>query len=31
LHVDNAQVRAGDQRKELVIVDLGDVRAVVAY
>jgi hypothetical protein len=31
LHVENAQVRAGDQRKELVIVDLGDVRAVVAY
>lgn len=31
LHVDKVQVRAGDERQELVVVDLGDVRAAVIY
>jgi len=31
LHVTDVQVRKGDTRKDLTIVDLGDVRAVVTY
>ena len=31
LFVENAQVRKGDQRVELCVVDLGDIRAMVAY
>ena len=31
LHIDSAQVRAGDQRVEVVVIDLGDVRAAVIY
>lgn len=30
-HVVDVQVRKGDTRKDLTIVDLGDVRAVVIY
>ena len=31
LYVTDVQVRKGDTRKELAIVDLGDVRAMVIY
>jgi len=31
LFVEGAQVRKGDQRVELCVVDLGEIRAVVSY
>jgi hypothetical protein len=31
LHIDSAQVRAGNARVEVVVIDLGDVRAAVIY
>lgn len=31
LYVEGIQVRKGDQRKELSVVDLGEIRAVVTY